>query len=113
MEEVKVFFRHVIVCKFKINKDATETVKKNFSAYDRGVITDCQVWKWFSKLRSGGMSLRDKSRQGRASDIDQDALGEFVEYYLRKTTRGLAFDTSRSTICYRLKNIGKVSMKIL
>ena len=96
---------------FKNNKNATETTKKLCSIYVQDVITDRQVWNWFSKFRSGDISLRDKPRPGHSSDFHLDILRELVKSNLCKSTRKLALDqnTSQSTIFCHLKNIGKVS----
>ena len=56
------------------NKNVTKTAKKISGIYAQGVITDHQVWNWFSKFNSGNMSLRDGPRPGRSSDLDQDDL---------------------------------------
>ena len=59
---------------FKNNKNAEETAQKIFIVYDQVVITDPQVWNWFSKFCSDDTSLRDKPRWRCLSDLDQDAL---------------------------------------
>ena len=51
MEELKVYIWQVMLHELKNNKITTQTVKKIFSVYARGVITDRQIRKWFSKLR--------------------------------------------------------------
>ena len=43
MEELKVHIRHVMLWRFKNNKNTTETAKKILSVYYQGVITDRQV----------------------------------------------------------------------
>ena len=62
--------------KFKYNKTAAVTVKKNCRIYDQNIITYCQVRNWF---HSGDTSLKDELRAERSSDLDQDALRELVE----------------------------------
>ena len=60
---------HVMLFKFKNNKNTTETAKKHFSVYGQGVLTDHQIQNWFSKFHSGNISLRDEFRPGYSSDL--------------------------------------------
>ena len=46
---------HVILKKFKINKNATERADKMYSAYGQSMLTSRQIWIWFSKSRSRDM----------------------------------------------------------
>ena len=78
MKELKVHIWLVMLWEFKNNKNATESKKKVFSVYSRGVITHCQVGNWFLEFRSGDTSLSDESWPGRLSELDQDALTEFI-----------------------------------
>ena len=57
---------------FKDNKITTETVKNICSVYGQGIITEHQVWNWFSKFHCGN--------PGHSSDFNQDALRELGEY---------------------------------
>ena len=83
----------------------TETAKKIFTVCSQGIISDSQIQNWFSKFRSGEMSLRDEPRLRRSSDIDQGTLRELVECNLHKSTWELALDLkkSQSLICHPLK----------
>ena len=67
MEKLKA-----MLWQFKNNENTTETAEKISSVY--GFITNCQIQNWFSKFRSGDMSLRDESRPGCSSDFDQDSF---------------------------------------
>ena len=57
------------------------------------------------------MSLKDKPKPGRLSDLNQNTLRELVECSPCKSTRELALDldTAQSTICRSLKKIEKAS----
>ena len=96
MEELKLHIWHVMVWEFKNNKNAIEIVKKILSVYGQGVITDHQVWKWFSKFCSSDMSLRDEPRIECSSDLNQNALRESVKWNLDKSTQKLALDLNIS-----------------
>ena len=61
---MKVLRGHVMLGEFKNNKNATESAKKICSVYGQGVITECQVWNYFSKFPSGDTSLKDEPRPG-------------------------------------------------
>ena len=79
MYEMKMHIRHVILCEVKINKNASEAVKKICSVYGQGVIIDCQVRNWFSKFCSGDTSLRDEPSAERPLDLNQECLREVLE----------------------------------
>ena len=76
MKELKVYIWHVILWEFK---NTTETVKKISNIYGQGVITNHQVWNWFSKFCSGNTLLKNEPRSRCSSDLDQEALRELVE----------------------------------
>ena len=59
---------------FKKNRDASETILKIYSIYSRGIITNCQVQNCLAKFCSDDMSLRDETRLGHLSDLNQDIL---------------------------------------
>ena len=96
MEELKVHIRHVMLWKFKNNKNTTETAKKIMSVYSQGVITKYKVWNWFSKIHSGHTSLRDEPRPECSSDPNQNGLKELVECNPCKSTQELALDFNSS-----------------
>ncbi|XP_023244408.1 histone-lysine N-methyltransferase SETMAR-like [Centruroides sculpturatus] len=110
MEHLKVHVRHIMLWKFKLGNNATETAKKICNVYGNGVISDKAVRKWFTKFRSGDFSLKDDERPGRSSDFD-DVLKVLIEQNPRQTTRELAekLHRSQSTINRHLQKIGKVS----
>ena len=68
MEELEVYIWYVM-CKFKNNKNTTETNKKISSVYNHDVITNWYVQNWFSKFHSGNTSLRDEPRSACSSDL--------------------------------------------
>ena len=55
-------------------KTPTETAKKIYSVYCKGVITEHQVWNCFLKFCSGYTSLRDEHWAGRSKNLDEDDL---------------------------------------
>ena len=71
MEELKVHIWYVMFWKFKNNKNATKSAKKIPSAYGQSVITDHQIWNWFSKICPVDMSLIDETREVYSSDLGQ------------------------------------------
>ena len=111
MKELKVHIRHAMFCEFKSNKNSTEIAKKTSSVYVQGVITDRQVWNWFSKFHSSDTLLKDEPRIERPSVLDQEALRELVECIPRKSTQEVPLDLniSQSTICHHLKREEKWS----
>ena len=101
MKEVKLHIWHVMLWEIKKNKNTTERAKKIFSIHGQGVITDHQVWKWFSEFHSGNISLRVKPKPESSLDVDQDALRELMECKYTKLT--LDLNTFQSTICHHVK----------
>ena len=73
-----MYIQHVGLWEFKINKNASETAKKIYRAYDQCVLPR------------------------RSSDLDQDALRESVECNSHKTW------IQHIPICRYLKKIGKM-----
>ena len=59
-----------MLCEFKKNKNAPETVKIFCSVYGQEVITNSQVQNWLSKFCSHDTSVSDEIRSERSSDID-------------------------------------------
>ena len=84
MEKLREHIRHVMMWKFKNNKNVPRAAKNFSNIYNQGVITDRQVQNWFTKIHSGDISLRDEPWQKRSSDLDGDALRKLVEYNPRK-----------------------------
>ena len=84
MEELNVHIWHVMFWEFYNNKNVIETAKKIGSIHGQGVITDNQVWNWFSKFHSSNTSFRDEPRPGWSSEFDEYALRELTECNLHK-----------------------------
>ena len=57
---------HIMLREFKNNKHPTT---KKICVYGQGLITDCQVRKWFSIFHSGETSLRNEPRTGHLMSI--------------------------------------------
>ncbi|VVC25866.1 Transposase, type 1 [Cinara cedri] len=52
---------------FLLGKTATETLKMLKTAYKGDVLGKTQVFEWFSRFKSGEMSIDDQARSGRSS----------------------------------------------
>ena len=103
LARLKVHNQYVIFCEIRNNKNAKETAKKIYSVYNQGVITDCQVWKCFSKFHSGGILLKDEPKPGCSLKLSQSSQRELVECSPHKSTRELALNLNTYTICRHLK----------
>ena len=115
MEKQKMPIQHVTLYKFKNNENSTETAKKMCSVYGQVVITDQQIWNWFSKFCYCGMSLRDEHRPGCSSEFKQDVLKNIAGCSPHKHTQKLALDpnTFQSTIWKRLLKRGNCAFDFL
>lgn len=51
---------------------AKTTAEKICNVYDKDLISDHAVRNWFAKFRSGNMTLKNKLRKGRSSDLEDD-----------------------------------------
>ena len=104
MKEVKVHIRHLMLWKFKNNKNSTETSKKMASIYGQGVITDSQIRNWFSKFCSG-----DKWTQTRTLIRPWLRCSKWIGS-MQPTQKYSRIITLHSfTICNHLKKIRKLS----
>ena len=90
--ELKVPIHHVMLSKFVNNQNTSEQLLKKCSVYSQGVITDCQIWNWFSKFYASKMSLKDEHRPGYSSDFNQDDFRELMECNLGKSTQEVTLD---------------------
>lgn len=67
---------------FKQQNNIIETSRKIYSACGQGVLTDQQIWNWFTKICSGETSLEDEPSIEHSLDFDDEALKQSMIKYL-------------------------------
>ena len=103
--------RYVMLNHFKKKWTSGQSYSDLVATYGEEAISKSTVEKWFARFRSGDTNVEDKEREGRPSELDDDALLEAVEADESWTTRMLAeeFGVDHSTIVRHLQKLGKVS----
>lgn len=106
--------RHCMLYEFNSKKDATTAMRNICAVYGEDALTVRTCQRWFTKFRSGDMSLEDFPRPGPTGPsvkMDDDALLSLVEADPRLTTRELGdiLGFSHTTIANRLHRLGKIS----
>jgi histone-lysine N-methyltransferase SETMAR len=95
---------------FKRGSNAT-VAANNINATYGEVISARTCQDWFSRFRSGDLSLGDRPRSGRPSIVDNDVLTALVEEDPRQTLEELAerLGCGQTTVWDHLQQIGKVN----
>ena len=73
-----------------------ETARKICSIYGQDIITNQLARNWFTKFRSGDLSLENKPKPGHSLDINEDALRTFIKNNPRLSTGELAKELNTS-----------------
>ncbi|GFW68847.1 histone-lysine N-methyltransferase SETMAR [Trichonephila clavipes] len=82
--------RHCILYEFQ-KESKTSVVCKNLCVvFGKGIVNVCTCQRWFSKFRSGDLSLQESDRSGRPSKIDNDVLRYMLENNPHLTSREIA-----------------------
>ena len=101
---------HIMLYHYQKGSKAAQSFRDINELFGEVTISESQCREWFARFKSGDTSLNDKSRRGRPSNFDDQALLTAVEEDESLTTRMLAedFNVSQSTIVRHLKKLGKV-----
>ena len=67
-----------------------QTRKKLYTAYGQKSLTERQCQNWFARFRSGDVDLKDASRSGRPTEVDDDKIKVMIENNWRSMTQGIA-----------------------
>jgi len=70
----KMHFGHVPFYEHKKGTNAASTFKNICATYGKGSLSECTIWKWFTRFREGNFNLSDESRPGRPSDCNEEAI---------------------------------------
>lgn len=104
----KVHLRHIMLYEFRSGVTVAEAVRNLRKVYKDQAPSKRTVEKWFARFRRGEIHLEDKSRTGRPSDIDDDAVRALVQNNPRISTEEVAaaLKVDQSTAFRHLKKIG-------
>lgn len=110
MDATQTHIRHCLLFEYELGHSAAEAQRHICQALGQDVISSRACEKWFKRFRSGDMSLEDRPRSGRPSQLDSSALRELVEADPRQTSRSMAaaLGVSHTTVVNQLHALGKV-----
>ncbi|GFU31087.1 HTH_48 domain-containing protein [Trichonephila clavipes] len=75
----KVHFRHCILYEFQKRSNASVACKNLCAVIGKDIVNVRTCQRWFSKFRSGDLSLQESDQSGRPSKIDNDVLRSMLE----------------------------------
>ena len=102
-----VHYRNFIPHEFNSGYSATEAHRQINTGYP-GKVGDTAVREWYNKFEVVDLSLENKPRIRRPSDVDEDILLQPIEDNTRLTPRDLTlmFGTSQTTVRNYLFGLG-------
>lgn len=111
MNEQKRIVRTAMFYEFKLDHTAAECFRNICKAFGENAVSQVTCQRWFQRFRSGDESFEEEQREGRPSEVDEEALKSCVEADPRQSLRELAekFGCSHVTIGNHLHAIGKVN----
>ena len=110
MDATQTHIRHCLLFEFELAIQQPKPNATSAKHLGQDVISCRACEKWFKRFRSGDLSLEDRPRSGRPSQLDSSALRELVEADPRQTTRSMAaaLGVSHTTVANQLHALGKV-----
>ena len=82
-----------------------------YDVYNKKSLTERQCQNWFAGFHSGYFDLKDASRSGRPTEVDDDKIKAMIENNRRSTTREIAekLDILHTCVERHLKQLGYVN----
>ena len=103
-------FRHILLYYLRKGKNAVQTWNKLYDVYGEKSLTEPQCRNQFVRFNSGDFYLKDASRSGRPTEVDDDKIKAMIENNRRNKTREIAEKLNISHTCVEryLKQLGYV-----
>ena len=104
-------FRHILLYYFRKGENAVQAQKKLYDIYGAKSLTERQFQNWFARFRSRDFDLKDASRSGRSTEVDDNKIKAMIGNNRRSTTREIAEKLNISHTCVErhLKQLGYVN----
>lgn len=103
-----VLSRHHLLFAFNRVAKATKTTREICVIYGEDAIAERFARHWFANLKSGNLDLKDASRSGQQSELDEEYLNQLLHEDLRQTTTELAehIGSNKSRVMGKVKKFG-------
>ena len=102
--------RQILLYYFREGKNVVQAWKKLYDVYGEKSLTERQCQNWFARFRSEDFDLKDVSRSGRPTEIDDDKIKAMIANNRRSKTREIAekLNISHTFVEIYLKQLGYV-----
>ena len=87
MEDKTLHFRHVLFFYFRKWKNARQACEKLRKVYGEDALKERQCQRWFAKFHAGDFDIKDASRSGRPTEVDNDEINALIKAKPHSTTR--------------------------
>ncbi|KAI1720587.1 histone-lysine N-methyltransferase SETMAR [Ditylenchus destructor] len=113
MEKNRGVIRELLKYEFELGHSVKEAIENINRAKGVGTVAQRTAYEWYSKFKSGNLTIEDNPRAGRPREVDRAAVVNAVEEHPSMTTRMLAddFDCSFKEIALILHDAGKKWLK--
>ncbi|GFW74296.1 histone-lysine N-methyltransferase SETMAR [Trichonephila clavipes] len=100
---------------FNCGSNASVACKNLCAVFRKDIVNVHTCQRWFSKFRSGKLSLQESDRSGRPSKINNDVLRSMLENNLHLTSQEIAkeFGIHHTTVGDHIKYLGFVLKRIV
>ena len=90
MEIPDVHFCHILLYYFRKGKNAVQARKELYDVYGEKSLTERQCQNWYACFRSGDFDLKDASRSGRPTEVDNDKIKSMIKNNWHSMTREIS-----------------------
>ncbi|KAI1715023.1 histone-lysine N-methyltransferase SETMAR [Ditylenchus destructor] len=79
MEKNRGVIRELLKFEFELGHSAKEAMDNINRAKGAGTVSRTTAYEWFSKFKSGNMTIEDNPRSGRPREVDREAVVNAVK----------------------------------